>query len=223
MTIILIVEDDPSIQDMLSEKLKREGYDYKQAYSGTEALLNLDKTAFDLILLDLMLPGMTGEDFLSNLRKENNTPVIVLSAKDSSISKVTLLRAGANDYMVKPYDLNELMARIEVQLKNRQGTSSSNPEIISYQGLSLDQANHLISYQGQELSLTPRERAILSLLLTYPKRIFSKQEIYEGAWQEAYFGDDKTLSVHISNLRKKLKAVSGRDWIETIWGLGFRL
>ncbi|MCY3036084.1 MULTISPECIES: response regulator transcription factor [Aerococcus] len=223
MTTILIVEDDPSIQDMLSEKLKREGYDYKQAYSGTEALLNLDKTAFDLILLDLMLPGMTGEDFLSELRKENNTPVIVLSAKDSSFSKVTLLRAGANDYMVKPYDLNELMARIEVQLKNKQGTCSSNTEIITHQGLSLDQANQLISYQGQELSLTPRERAILRLLLTYPKRIFSKQEVYEGAWQEAYFGDDKTLSVHISNLRKKLKAVSGKDWIETIWGLGFRL
>ncbi|KAA9234344.1 MULTISPECIES: response regulator transcription factor [Aerococcus] len=223
MTTILIVEDDPSIQDMLSEKLKRDGYDYKQAYSGTEALLNLDKAAFDLILLDLMLPGMTGEDFLSNLRKENNTPVIVLSAKDSSTSKVSLLRAGANDYMVKPYDLNELMARIEIQLKNKQGTCSSNTEIISCQGLSLDQANQLISYQGKELSLTPRERAILRLLLTYPKRIFSKQEIYEGAWQEAYFGDDKTLSVHISNLRKKLKAVSGKDWIETIWGLGFRL
>ncbi|WP_315574242.1 response regulator transcription factor [Aerococcus mictus] len=145
MTTILIVEDDPSIQDMLSEKLKREGYDYKQAYSGTEALLNLDKAAFDLILLDLMLPGMTGEDFLSNLRKENNTPVIVLSAKDSSTSKVSLLRAGANDYMVKPYDLNELMARIEIQLNTQQGTCSSNTEIISCQGLSLDQANQLIS------------------------------------------------------------------------------
>lgn len=223
MTTILIVEDDPSIQDMLSEKLKREGYDYKQAYSGTEALLNLDKAAFDLILLDLMLPGMTGEDFLSKLRKENNTPVIVLSAKDSSTSKVTLLRAGANDYMVKPYDLNELMARIEVQLKNKHGDSFYKSQIISYQGFSLDQANKLISYQGQELSLTPRERAIIGLLLTYPKRIFSKQEIYEGAWKEAYFGDDKTLSVHISNLRKKLKAISGKDWIETIWGLGFRL
>ncbi|WP_195854028.1 response regulator transcription factor [Aerococcus tenax] len=223
MASILIVEDDPNIQEVLSEKLKLEGYDFTQAYSGTEALLCLEKDNFDLVLLDLMLPGMTGEDFLANLRKEGDTPVIVLSAKDSSTSKVALLRAGANDYMVKPYDLNELLARIEVQLKNRQRILSSKAEIFSFEGLCLDQANQVITYQEQELSLTPRERAILILLLKSPKRIFTKQEIYEGAWQEAYYGDDKTLSVHISNLRKKLKEVSGRDWIETIWGLGFRL
>ncbi|WP_195851055.1 response regulator transcription factor [Aerococcus tenax] len=223
MASILIVEDDPNIQEVLSEKLKLEGYDFIQAYSGTEALLCLEKENFDLVLLDLMLPGMTGEDFLSNLRKENDTPVIVLSTKDSSTSKVNLLRAGANDYMVKPYDLNELVARIEVQLKNRQGNLSSKTENLPFEGLCLDQANKVITYQGQELSLTPRERAILILLLKSPKRIFTKQEIYEGAWQEAYYGDDKTLGVHISNLRKKLKEVSGKDWIETIWGLGFRL
>ncbi|AEA01873.1 MULTISPECIES: response regulator transcription factor [Aerococcus] len=223
MSKLLIVEDDPMIQAMLGEKLRLENYHFQPAYSATEGLLYIERESFDLILLDLMLPGMTGEEFLSQLRQANDVPVIVLSAKDSILSKVEVLKAGANDYMVKPYDLDELVARIEVQLKNRASVSSTGSEKFSYQGLCLDRLNQTISYQGKEVRLTQRERAILMLLLKYPKRIFTKQEIYEAAWQESYLGDNKTLSVHISNLRKKLKQASDRDWIETIWGLGFRL
>ena len=223
MATLLLIEDDPHIQNMLVEKLAHEGYQTYSAYSGTEAELVMRQQGFDLILLDLMLPGKTGEEVLHSIRQISQVPVIVLSAKDSTESKIQLLNQGANDYMVKPYNLDELVARIEVQLRLHEAAPLTSTKTYKYGALTLDDHNHVIYYQDEEIDLTGIERAILTLFIKYPQKIFTKQEIFEVAWQDFYTGDDKTLSVHISNLRKKLKQYEEREWIETVWGIGFRL
>ncbi|MCR8969414.1 response regulator transcription factor [Facklamia sp. 7083-14-GEN3] len=225
MASILIVEDDIQINSLLVEALNKEGYTVTSAYSGSEGLLLITQSNFDLVLLDLMLPGLSGLDLLKRIRLNNEVPIIVVSAKEQVDDKVELLEAGADDYLVKPFDLKELKARINVSLKRKQSTlqDTSSIERIYFEGLIFDFETQTITYNKQELSLTPQERRILELLLSQPKKVFSKLEIYEYAWGADYLADDKTLTVHISNLRKKLDQISSRPWIETVWGIGFRL
>ena len=223
MEHILIVEDDNKISVLLKEALEREGFACGQAFSGTECMLRLSLEQYQLILLDLTLPGQSGEDVLQALRgKGITTPVIVVSARDDLDSKVDVLSIGADDYITKPFEIKEVVARIRVQLRKAAGTQ--NAANLTYRSLVLDREHHMVSIGGTETpALTRQEYRILELLVQNPKRVFSKDAIFEYAWQEPYMGETKTLDVHISNLRKKLKQVSEEEYIETIWGIGYRM
>ena len=221
---ILIVEDDEELNQMLQELLKKEGYAVEKAYSGTEALLLLEKRSFSLILLDLMLPGKTGEQVLCEVKKNNHLPVIVISAKAEIESKVSLIKNGADDYMTKPFDHKELLARIEAVLRRIGVKNESGKEIYYYKDIVLDTRNILVKVSDQEIVLTRYEFYILQLLMSEPKRIFTKNIIYESIWNEAFDSEENAINVHISNIRKKLAKVSpGTEYIQTVRGLGFRL
>lgn len=219
---ILVVEDDANINDLLKEALGREGYRCTQAFSGTEAKLLLEKNYYSVILLDLMLPGIPGEEVLKEIRRRGNEPVIILTAKDTIDDKVEFLRNGADDYVTKPFDIKEIVARVEVQLRRRGELLCE--EELSYHGLKLDKEHFCVMVDGAELSkITKQEFAILELLLKHPKKVFSKEEIFEYAWEDSYIGETKTLDVHISHIRKKIKEVTEKEYIETVWGIGYRL
>lgn len=219
---ILVVEDDANINDLLKEALGREGYRCTQAFSGTEAKLLLEKNYYSVILLDLMLPGIPGEKVLKEIRRRGNEPVIILTAKDTIDDKVEFLRNGADDYVTKPFDIKEIVARVEVQLRRRGELLCE--EELSYHGLKLDKEHFCVMVDGAELSkITKQEFAILELLLKHPKKVFSKEEIFEYAWEDSYMGETKTLDVHISHIRKKIKEVTEKEYIETVWGIGYRL
>lgn len=222
MNKILIVEDDVNINNLLKEALSGNGYTCGQAFSGTEAALWLEKESWALVLLDLMLPGMTGEEVLGMIRRQGNVPVIVLTAKDALSEKLELLTNGADDYITKPFDIEEVVARVQIQL--RHAGREQAPDRISCGEISLDKGTHQIWIGGKELEhLTRQEFAILELLLEHPGQVFSKEAIFTYAWQEEYMGETKTLDVHISNIRKKLKNLTEKEYIQTVWGIGYRL
>lgn len=218
MKTIAIIDDDCAIGDMLTEALTQEGYAVLRAYSGTEALYLLGRNHPDLILLDLMLPGLSGEEVLSHIE---NIPVIVLSAKVDVQDKVNLLLGGAADYMTKPFDLKELLARITVQLRKaeQQGHSTS----LQAGCLCLDLLSLTLTVQGQAVKLTRTEYAILKLLMENPSQVLAKSVLLDRISRDTPDCTERSLKQHISNLRKKIQDVSGIDPIETVWGIGFRL
>ncbi len=220
---ILIIEDDTDINNLIGEALRKSGYPYTQAYSGTEALLLLEREKYALAIMDLMLPGVQGEELLPQLKKKADIPVIVISAKDSLDSKINLLNSGADDYLTKPFEIQELLARVGVQLRSISGRHNREEPLLQYKDLTLNRDSYSVFVCETELTLTKQEFKILELLLLHPDRAFSKQEIYDYAWDDVYIGEDKTINVHISNIRKKLKTITNEEYIETLWGIGFRL
>ena len=223
MNRILIIEDDTDINNMMAETLEKAGYACTQAFSGTEGILWAEKEQFSLAILDLMLPGLNGEKLLHRLKEKQDIPVIVVSAKDSIDSKVELLTSGAEDYLTKPFDIQELIARVGVQIRRFAKGTKEESRVLSYQELKLNRDSYTASVREMPLELTRQEFKILELLLLHPGKVFSKQDIYDYAWDDIYLGEDKTINVHISNIRKKLKALSDQEYIETVWGIGFRL
>lgn len=217
MDYILIVEDDVPVGDMLTELLTKEGYRVGRAYSGTEALLALEVARPNLVLLDLMLPGLAGEQVLPKLR---GIPVIVLSAKAEPDSKVAMLLGGAVDYITKPFDTRELLARITVAL--RRGGNLPEPEIC-FEDLRLDAAAHTAWVGEQSVRLTRTESAILKLLLQNPEQVLPRSLILERILDDTPDGTDGSLKIHVSNLRKKLRPLNSRASIEAVWGIGFRM
>lgn len=200
MSRLLIIEDDVNINEMLQEAFGKKGYEVVSAYSGTEGILRIEKETYQMVILDLMLPGMDGQQVLKNIREKSNVPVIVLSAKDELDTKVDLLMSGASDYMTKPFELKELEARVLVQLRNAAG---KNEVFLEYRDLRIDREGKKVILCGKPLSLTAQEYRILELLLKHPQKVFTKNEIYEYAWEEYYMGEDKTINVHISNIARK--------------------
>lgn len=224
MQTILIVEDDTNINNLLKEALTKEGYTCEQAFSGTEARMLIGMGAYSLILLDLMLPGLPGEEVLPVIRKKGNTPVIVLTAKDSLDEKVDLLSGGADDYITKPFEIKEVIARIQVQLRRTSRDQEPEGEGLRHKDMILNRETFEVRIDHKVLpKITRQEFAILELLFKHPRQVFSKEDIFEYAWEEPYMGETKTLDVHISNIRKKIKAVTPEEYIETVWGIGYRL
>lgn len=223
---ILIVEDDADINNLVCETLTKQGLTCTQAFSGTEGLLNFKTSEFDLVILDLMMPGMSGEDLIKKIRETSKIPVIITSAKSDLDSRIDLLSSGADDYLVKPFDVKELIARVSVQLRHisdAQDSSSAADDKLEYKSMVLNRSTFEVFIKGQEVKLTRQEYKILELFMLYPTKVFSKQEIFEYAWDEYYIGEDKTINVHISNLRTKIKKFTEEEFIDTVWGIGFRL
>nr|WP_294492178.1 response regulator transcription factor [uncultured Mediterraneibacter sp.] len=221
---VLIVEDDENISGILQTALVKAGYDVVQAFSGTEGkmLLGMSDRSFSLILLDLMLPGMSGEELLKCIRSQSDIPVIVLTAKGELDDKISVLTGGADDYITKPFEIPEILARIQVQL--RRALKEPESDCLMYRDMILDRTTRQVTISGTSLNtITKQEFAILELLIRHPKQVYSKEDIFEYAWEEPYIGETKTLDVHISNIRKKIKAVTSVEYIETVWGIGYRL
>lgn len=225
---ILIVEDDVQNSQMLRDYLESHGYSCTQAYSGSEGKLVFSMEHFDLVLLDLMLPGIAGEELVTVFSQKS--PVIVMSAKSGLDSKVEVLSAGAEDYICKPFDLPELLVRIQVQLRRRQKESAQGqPQAYGqqtayvYREWTLNPDTQEMTACGQPVELTKHEFLIMELLIRNPKRVFTKQMIYEYAWGEEYLAEDKTINVHISNIRSKLRKSGTDTYIQTVWGMGFKL
>lgn len=223
---ILVVEDDADISNMLVDLLAQNGWETVAAYSGTEALLHLERGGFSLVLLDLMLPGKSGQEVLADLRGgiAPALPVIAVSALGAVTSKVEVLGLGANDYVTKPFDNEELIARIQVQLRLAAQTPAPEDGLLHHGKLSLDPQGLAAAVGDKPLALTKRELLILRLLLENPKKVFTKSNIYESVWGEQSWGDEGTVNVHISNLRSKLaKQDPDTEYIQTVWGIGFKM
>lgn len=221
---ILVIEDDPSINDLLCEALSGAGYRPESAYSGTEAMFLLSAKAWKCVILDLMLPGKTGEEVLNELRTKVHMPVIVLSAKIDKESKLKLLSEGADDYMTKPFDIDELLARVAAQLRRfTVYTDHDHASILQFLDIHMNTETHEVTVSGTPIQLTQREFEILKLFLRHPHKVYSRMNIYERIWNEEFVGDEKTINVHVSNLRAKLHTPSPYHHIKTIWGVGFRL
>ena len=218
MQTILIIDDDAAIGDLEQEVLARAGYAVLRAYSGTEALLLLRSSRPDLILLDLMLPGLSGEEVLPQIR---GIPVIVVSARASVQDKVALLLGGAADYLTKPFDTKELLARVAVRL--RETSRSPLAAVCTCGDLTLDMASHAVRVGGVPVQLTRTEYAILKLLMQNPGQVLAKSVLLDRISEDTPDCTENSLKTHISNLRGKLRGVSGRDYIEAVWGIGFRL
>lgn len=218
MKTILIVDDDVYISGMLCRRLQSEGYDTVCAFSGTEALMVLNTKKIDLILLDLMLPGLTGEELL---QKISDIPVIVLSAKSEIGGKVELLKNGAADYITKPFNMEELCARIGVQF--RINSRRAEDKTLKFREITLDTVSHSVTVSGEFVKLTRTEYAILKYLMYNAGRVVTKSRILDLISEDTPDCTEATLKVHISNLRKKLRAFDGHDYIEAVWGIGFKL
>lgn len=218
MKQILIVDDDVSIGDMLEEILTKEGYGVSRAYSGTEALLLLSLSRPDLVLLDLMLPGLNGEEVLPKI---SGIPVIVLSAKVDVDNKVDVLLNGAADYMTKPFDIKELLARIVVQFRDH--SQKTDGDVLEFEGVQMNTVSHVVSVEEHGVRLTKTEYAILKLLMQNPTQVITKSLMLDRISEDTPDCVESSLNVHISNLRKKLRDVNGRDYIETVWGIGFKM
>lgn len=222
---ILIVEDDNDINELLCTIAVKSNYFPQPAYSGTEAMIYFQKQEWDLVILDLMLPGMTGEEVLAKIVNESAVPVIIISAKGDQQAKIDCLRTGAADYITKPFDIEEVSARLDSQLKRyKRSRTVSKPVDLVFKDLKVDLEAKTVTVNQQLLKLTVIEYTILVLLVSSPKKVFSKANLFESVWHENFHGDDNTVNVHMSNLRTKLaKANRDEEYIETIWGMGYRL
>lgn len=218
MKTILIIDDDISIGNLIEEVLKRKSYAVLRAYSGSEALLVLKEVNPDLILLDLMLPGVSGEEVLTKIK---GIPVIVLSAKTAVEDKVNVLLGGATDYLTKPFDIEELLARIEVRL--REASFSSKALVYKYDDIILDTDSHIVTIAEKPLVLTRTEYAILKLLIQNPDKVITKSSMLDRISVDTLDCTDSSLKTHISHLRSKMREISDKDYIEAIWGIGFKL
>jgi len=220
---ILIIEDQEDVNLMLAEALTDAGYRVKSSYTGMDGINEIMNNPYDLVLLDIMLPYKSGDEILKEMRCFSDCPVIIISAKDMVGTKIDLLKLGADDYITKPFDLGEVVARVESILR-RSHKQLQEDHVLSYKDMVLDERTKRVSINNGEIELTAKEYLILELLLKHRGKVFTKANLYESIWQDEYLGDDNAIKTHISNLRNKLKKANpNEDYIETVWGLGYRL
>lgn len=223
---ILVAEDDADINELLCNIFTREGHNVRATYSGTEAKMCIEQYDYDILLLDLMLPGISGENLISEIRKIKVMPIIVVSAKTAQEDKINVLRLGADDFISKPFDINEVIARVEAQLRRYKEFSvfKSKNNKLKYKNIILDTEAREVLVNGQTLTLTMREFEILELLMKNPKKVFTRANLFETIWNDEFLGDDNIINVHVSNLRTKLAhADCETKYIQTVWGIGFKL
>ena len=235
MRRVLIVEDDSEIRKLLKDYLT--GYDYEvtEAKEGNQASELIASECFDVILMDMMLPFRSGDVLIKELRsrkddlKAARTPVIVISAKSGSETRIETIRIGADDYIIKPFNLDEVLVRIEAVLRRSAdgAYASSDSEqgggVLSFGDLEYSEANNMVTFKGSPVKLTAKEMMLLAILLKNPQKTFTKANLYESVWNDTYIYEDNTINVHMSNLRSKLKNATGQDYIETVWGIGYKL
>lgn len=235
---ILIIEDDAAINEVVAVHLRRSGFACTQAFSGSEGRLLLSSgQPFDLVVTDLMLPGLAGEDVVRLVRAGVDVPVIVMSARTTAADKVALLELGADDYLTKPFDLDELLARVQVQLRHaraRRAPSAAEPAAahpdasgaaapLHYKDWEVDADARTLTVRGEQVRLTRLEFNIVEALVRRPRKAFTKSELFEIAWNEESAVEEKAINVHVSNIRTKLRAAGSAGEIETVWGVGFKL
>ncbi|MFE4710297.1 MULTISPECIES: response regulator transcription factor [unclassified Paenibacillus] len=223
MNTILIIEDQEDVNHMLAESLTAAGYSVRSAYTGADGLREIHSGLYDLVLLDIMLPYKSGDEILKDMRQFSDAPVIIISAKDLVGTKIDLLKLGADDYITKPFDLGEVAARVESNLR-RSRRDQPGSRVLRHKDLLLDENAKRVTAGGAEIELTAKEYMILEMLLKHTGKVFTKANLYESVWQDEYLGDDNAVKTHISNLRSKLKKMSPEEeYIETVWGLGYRI
>lgn len=229
---VLIVEDDKEIRSLLANFLTEKGMTVTEAKDGDEADSFIKSKTFDVILLDMMLPYKTGDELIKILRdnksREGNayTPVIVISAKAELETRLDAIKSGADDYITKPFDLNEVYVRIEAVLRRSEGGEyvvGDNEEVLEALGVKYDLSANEVTFEGKLIKLTAKEMKLLLLFMKNPKKTFSKANLYKSVWEDEYIYEDNTINVHMSNLRKKLLDATGKEIIETVWGIGYRL
>ncbi|MBR1391380.1 MAG: response regulator transcription factor [Lachnospiraceae bacterium] len=220
MISVLVIEDDKTINDLLCSIIKKSGYMADRASNGLDGLHKALSGNYNIILMDLMLPLKTGEEVLKELRKAKNTPVIIISAKAEVYNRIELFQIGADDYITKPFDIDEVMLRIQAVLRR---TETQKSDFLLFRDIKLDTDSKRVYVKDTEITCTATEYAILELMLKNPKGIFSKRRLYESISGETYLSDDNTMNVHISNLRKKIAKITSEEYIETVYGMGYRL
>lgn len=227
MKKILTAEDDKEINRLICEYLSSQGYETLSALNGLDAVrIVREHSDLSLLILDLMLPFQSGDMVLQKIREFSDIPVIVVSAKSETRSKIDLIRMGADDYLTKPFDLDELLVRVEAVLRRYEGNPHKAPEtkVLTYKNFTLDVMTGTATVCGNTLTLTSKEFAILELMLGNPTKLWSKANLFESVWSENYLSDDNTVKVHMSNIRSKLKKLDpDNEYIETVWGMGYRL
>jgi two-component system response regulator RegX3 len=223
VTTILVVEDEASLREPLEYLLRREGYDVSGVDNGLDAVTTAQASEPDLILLDLMLPGMPGTEVCREIRQRSSVPIIMLTAKDSEVDIVVGLELGADDYVTKPYSSRELLARIRAVLRRRSADDASNDSVLDFHGITLDSDRHQVTLHGEPVSLPLKEFELLELLMLNAGRVLTRGQIIDRVWGSDYFGDTKTLDVHIKRLRSKIEKVPAEpEVIVTVRGLGYR-
>jgi len=222
---ILVVEDNDEINGILRKFLIKEGYDVISAFSGTEALHYVKDMELDAILLDLMIPGMSGEDLILKIREITNSPVLVISAKTDKKTELDMLKNGADDFIKKPFDIDEVIARVNSNVRRYLEFSvpQNRSAILKHGDIILNRDTKEVTVRGNEVQLRLKEFEMLELLMMNSNKIFSKANLYESLWKEPYWGNDNLILVHLSRLRNKLSASTNEEYIETIWGIGYRL
>jgi len=225
--LILVVDDEQAITDLIEIHLLSEGYRVRKAASGAEALRIVREEHPDLVILDIMMPGMDGLEVCREIRRERNVPILMLSAKSEDVDKILGLKIGADDYLTKPFNPLELMARVKAQLRRYltlNPASARQPDVITVGGVEIDRAGRSVTKDGREVDLTPTEFEILLLLASHPGRVFSSEEIFERVWKERYFQSNNTVMVHIRRLREKVEDdPSHPTLIKTVWGAGYKI
>ena len=222
MLKILLVDDDHNIRQLVNLYLQKEGFEVMMADRGDEALKMFKASPPNLILLDIMLPGMDGWQVCREVRKISNIPIIMLTAKDETFDKVLGLELGADDYVAKPFDMKELVARIKAVSRRFQNAEAPEKELV-FPGLTININQYTVMYMGKELEMPPKELELLYFLASHPGMVFTREQLLEQVWGYDYFGDSRTVDVHVKRLREKLSGGEAMGWqIKTVWGVGYK-
>lgn len=220
---ILLVDDDPNIRRLVELYLKKEGFEVVTVARGDEAVSAYKSANPNLILLDIMLPGIDGWQVCREIRKESNVPIIMLTAKDETFDKVLGLELGADDYVAKPFDMKELVARIKAVTRRFQNAEAPEKKELSFPGLTINIGQYTVKYMGKELEMPPKELELLYFLAGHPGMVFTREQLLEQVWGYDYFGDSRTVDVHVKRLREKLTEGEKLGWmIKTVWGVGYK-